>query len=710
MAAIMQLVPLNDDTTDGQLTTIATAVQNVCNATLSLLFTASLFIWGFLVNRKQAWRTDGGTAAFGVGAMVLAVGSTTITFIYIPTKEHYAWMPGLMWAVILWQSFLGWWWWVGSGMGVGEVDEMLRREEKRRRKRKAKLEKREIRKGKAELFWKSVAGAVGYGGQVAADGVARPRSMHSRTPSGEGRPRSRLSRIASNQSTHVSSHTQASSNSTSSGAPSGFLGRVSNHAAVRSVYGWFLLLRQAHLMAAREQAVEQNERMQQVYGNEREPGAAAENPDPAMLGWGLGAYGVRRAEQGERERDYEAERGILEVERAESGFIGRGNAEESLEKQESPVLKRQLPQDFDIDENLQTRRRKNRHTRRDTDEETAPIGDANGGQGGEPSYAYGPPGILGLLHNYYALGCAVFASIGGLLFGYDQGVIANVLVMRDFVERWPVGSWEKGLTSALGSVATTVWLDILTELQYPSLYFIWLHFVFIIGSVLQFCAQNLSDIIVGRAIGGLGIGALSPPEVRGSLMALEQFSIVLGAVWGFWTGYFTRERIQIVPGVLLAVGSVFLPPSPRLLAAHGFNEEALMALAKLRLRTPDEADSDPLLQIELLEMRTETLMIEQTTGRSAKEVGVSKEAHLWAQLFSKKYLRRTLIGVAMMFFQQWSGINALLYYGPTLMGELGLQDDRVTLMVSGGIAIVQFVAVLPVIICIDRLGKPITRI
>lgn len=87
------------------------------------------------------------------------------------------------------------------------------------------------------------------------------------------------------------------------------------------------------------------------------------------------------------------------------------------------------------------------------------------------SYAYGPPGILGLLHNYYALGCAVFASIGGLLFGYDQGVIANVLVMRDFVERWPVGSWEKGLTSASDSVATTVWLDILTELQYSDLHF-----------------------------------------------------------------------------------------------------------------------------------------------------------------------------------------------------------------------------------------------
>ena len=165
VAAIMQLVPLNDSSTDGRLTSIATAVQNVCNATLSLLFTGSLFIWGFAFNRKQAWRTDGGTAAFGVGALMLALASTTITFIYIPSKDHYAWMPGLMWAVILWQSFLGWWWWVGAGMGIGEVDEMLRREEKRRKKRRARIARREMRKGKAETFFRGVAGAVGYRSQ-----------------------------------------------------------------------------------------------------------------------------------------------------------------------------------------------------------------------------------------------------------------------------------------------------------------------------------------------------------------------------------------------------------------------------------------------------------------------------------------------------------------------------------------------------------------
>lgn len=67
------------------------------------------------------------------------------------------------------------------------------------------------------------------------------------------------------------------------------------------------------------------------------------------------------------------------------------------------------------------------------------------------TYTYGPTGLAGLRANTFALRCAVFASIGGLTFGYDQGVIANVLVMKDFVARWPVGPWERGLMSALSS-------------------------------------------------------------------------------------------------------------------------------------------------------------------------------------------------------------------------------------------------------------------
>jgi hypothetical protein len=128
----------------------------------------------------------------------------------------------------------------------------------------------------------------------------------------------------------------------------------------------------------------------------------------------------------------------------------------------------------------------------------------------------------------------------------------------------------------------------------------------------------------------------------------------------------------------------------------------------------------PYVQVELLEMRVETALTQQTIG--IDKHNLRSEAIAWARLFDRKYIDRTLIGILMMFFQrkllmlflyialdlsllsEWSGINALLYYGPTLVKSIGLRGDTVTLIVSGGIGIIQFLAVLPAIIYIDRWG------
>ncbi|RPD57674.1 general substrate transporter [Lentinus tigrinus ALCF2SS1-7] len=312
--------------------------------------------------------------------------------------------------------------------------------------------------------------------------------------------------------------------------------------------------------------------------------------------------------------------------------------------------------------------------------------------------------------------------------------------MKDFVARWHLSAWDTGLMTAtleLGSLIGALTAGVLTDKYSRRQSIVAACIVFCIGSALQFGAQNPGHLILGRGIGGLGVGALSmlsplymaeisPPEVRGSLMALEQFAIVLGAVLGFWTGFFTRDiegsaswriplGIQLFPGFLLGFGCLALPPSPRLLVAQGRVDEALRALAKLRLRTSAESATDPLLQIEMLEMQVEAALVEQTAGSDgahsvAKTGTLHAELHAWGRLFEPKLIRRTLIGVVMMVFQQWSGINALLYYGPTLMRSLGLQGDSVTLMSAGGIGIVQFFAVLPAIVFIDRLGRrPLLR-
>ncbi|KAJ3558694.1 hypothetical protein NP233_g11460 [Leucocoprinus birnbaumii] len=195
---------------------------------------------------------------------------------------------------------------------------------------------------------------------------------------------------------------------------------------------------------------------------------------------------------------------------------------------------------------------------------------------GSYNYSYGPGGLLGLKHNYYALLCAFFASIGGLEFGYDQGVIANVLVMKDFVHRWPVTPLQKGIMTAvleLGALMGALTAGVFADRSSRGMSIVIACIVFCIGSTFQCAATTLGHVFIGRAVGGIGV-------VPGSL----SWRIPLG--------------IQLVPGIILAVGCYFLPPSPRLLVLQGQYDDALNSLAKLRLRTPEEAEDDPLLQTE----------------------------------------------------------------------------------------------------------------
>ncbi|TFK33820.1 general substrate transporter [Crucibulum laeve] len=354
---------------------------------------------------------------------------------------------------------------------------------------------------------------------------------------------------------------------------------------------------------------------------------------------------------------------------------------------------------------------------------------------GSYTYSYGPAGLSGLKHNKYALICALFASIGGLEFGYDQGVIANVLVMQDFMQRWPVTPLQKGIMTAvleLGALVGALAAGIFADRYSRGQAIIIACVIFLVGSLFQCAAQELSHIFIGRAVGGIGVGALSmlsplymaeisPPEVRGSLLALEQLSIVMGVVFGFWTGFATRDvpgsaswriplSLQVPPAILLALGALLLPPSPRLLVLQHREAEALSSLSRLRLRDQE----DPLLQVELLEMKVEAELIRRAADlavdEGSRKSGVGHELKAWTKLWDPKWRKRTLVGVGIMVFQQWSGINALLYYGPTLVRSIGFHGDTVSLVVAGGVGIVQFLAVLPAILFIDRVGRrPLLR-
>ena len=263
----MQLIPLQGDE---RVVNYSDAVVNICNATLSLLFTAALFIWAFLVNRKQAWRLDGGTAIFGAGATFMALASTTLTFVYIPSQDQFEWMPLLMWAVILWQNFLGWWWWVGAGMGVGEVEELLKRHEKRERRRRMRKERRKEQKEKVERVWKGMKGAF-------------RSNRKSETEEDSGNE-------TQETATQGATPAQALEALNPNPIPSSASSRGWNTPARQLFDKWWNTLRLAHLHAARDQAVERVERAREVFGRQ-ETDATTSQP---RTGWGLGNYGVKR--------------------------------------------------------------------------------------------------------------------------------------------------------------------------------------------------------------------------------------------------------------------------------------------------------------------------------------------------------------------------------------------------------------------------------
>lgn len=118
------------------------AIRNTCNSSLTLLYTLALWIWGLTLNRSRAWRTEGGTASFGIVALVLGVLGTTINFVEIK-EDRMRWLPGVVICIMLWQSWVGFWWWVGAGMWAGEAEDVERRRDKQRRKEEKRQRKKE---------------------------------------------------------------------------------------------------------------------------------------------------------------------------------------------------------------------------------------------------------------------------------------------------------------------------------------------------------------------------------------------------------------------------------------------------------------------------------------------------------------------------------------------------------------------------------------
>ncbi|KAK0469646.1 major facilitator superfamily domain-containing protein [Desarmillaria tabescens] len=368
-------------------------------------------------------------------------------------------------------------------------------------------------------------------------------------------------------------------------------------------------------------------------------------------------------------------------------------------------------------------------------------------------------GWAGLVRNRKVFSIAIFASQGGLLYGYNQGVFSGVLGMYTFDQR---------MRSAISDPRKKGWLVAILELgawvgvlmsgyladKLSRKFTIFLAtVVFCAGVIIQTAAKESSSIYGGRFVAGLGVGStsmavplynaeLAPPEVRGSLVALQQLAIMFGVMISLWIDYGTNYiggtgegqseaawriplALQLVPAIILGYGIIFMPFSPRWLINQGRDDDALAVLSNLRALPKD----DDLVRIEFLNIKAQYLFekeISEARFPQYQDLSFVSQfklgLHGYLSLildrsgfyFSCPYINskpsqdllwRVTVGSLTMFFQQWTGVNAILYYAPSVFKSLGLTGNTLSLLATGVVGIITFLGTIPAVLFIDQLGR-----
>ncbi|TFK67311.1 general substrate transporter [Pluteus cervinus] len=342
--------------------------------------------------------------------------------------------------------------------------------------------------------------------------------------------------------------------------------------------------------------------------------------------------------------------------------------------------------------------------------------------------------IHGMRISGVAIMLALVASIGGFIFGYDTGQISDILIMNDFKLRFATcqnagdastcefSVVRAGLIVSLLSIGTLVGAlagaplaDFLGRRYAMVVDCI----IFCIGVIIQISSTtSWVQFAIGRLISGLGVGALScavpmyqaetaPPELRGTLTATYQLFITFGILVAYCISIGTRNipsggswrtvvGIGFLWPVLLSVGILFMPESPRWLAAHHRNKEAQHSLARSAGVPIDQEETDVYVQNELDEIVKSVQSQNQTRAT-------------WTDCFRppRKILYRTCLGITLQSFQQLTGANYFFYYGATIFSSVGISDPFITQIILG---VVNFVCTFGGLYVMERFGRRIPLI
>ncbi|KAI9471978.1 MAG: general substrate transporter [Benjaminiella poitrasii] len=311
----------------------------------------------------------------------------------------------------------------------------------------------------------------------------------------------------------------------------------------------------------------------------------------------------------------------------------------------------------------------------------------------------------------YSVAC--FASLGQFLFGYDQGVMSGILVNDRWLnlEGYPNATMQ-GFVVAIFELGA--WFT-----AYPTSWFMdrigrrWTilvgSLIFIVGGILQTASYTFAQILIGRLIAGFGIGFLSTvlpvytaelsrAHNRGKVTVLGMSINMLGYTASEFIDYgfsFSATEwsfrgpllLQVIFALILALGTLALPESPRYLVSKQKDTLAIKTLSDMHGKHGDHPD----VSQEYNEIKS-TLELEAKLGQPT-----------WKEMFTV-YRRRTWIGISVQALGQMSGINIVTYYAPK-MYEAVLGPGNQTILFAGFTALVYFCGAIIAAFLVDRVGR-----
>lgn len=303
----------------------------------------------------------------------------------------------------------------------------------------------------------------------------------------------------------------------------------------------------------------------------------------------------------------------------------------------------------------------------------------------------------------FVFAAAAFAALGGLLFGYDTGVISGALI---FIRaQFGLSTFQQELVVSVVLVGAAVGAlsgGRLADIFGRRFMLLVTALIFVAGALVCAAAPSLIVLVIGRLIVGLGIGfatstvpiyisEVSPPQARGWQVSLFQLAITIGILAAYLVDYvFSGSMgwrwmlgLAVVPGAILGLGMIRMPESPRWLAEH--DQAGLACEVLRRIRGGKNIDS------EWREIQ-ETLAEAEERGRLA-------------DLFKPSIRIALAVGIGLAIFQQVTGINTVIYYAPLIVQSAGISSASGAILATAGIGLVNVLMTIVAMWLIDHVGR-----